>query len=174
MQVLFTNRTILTEDLYKKGIKENYKASHKLLRAFSTAYAIVMFFIGYLFLANFDFIVAIPFLLMSFAVFFWNFVGYKMAAKKSFKQFAKLHGSHYEVEMEYRFYEDHIEQETSKTELSVNYADISTIDFMRGMILIVFDKSVIIIDRNTMDDEHMKEFRELFEKNNVKTRNFDK
>lgn len=146
MEILFRNKTILTEDMYKSGVVGNYKLSHKLLRAMSTAYAIVLFFIGYAFLHVLDLVLAIPFILFAAAIFLWNGFGYKYAAKKSFKEFARMHNSHYEVEMDYCFYEDRIEQETTKTQGNISYDKISIVNVFNGMMVIVFNKQAAILD----------------------------
>ena len=166
MEPKFINRTNLTLDMYTRGIVANYKVSHLFLRAFSTAYAIIMLvvaFAGFLYL---DWVICIPFLILGLSIIFWNIWGYKLGTKKSFLKFANLHGSHYQVETEYRFYEDRLEQETSKTELTVMYKDFDRVYVFDDIILILFDKKVIIMDKLSFIDEsydNMVKF--LYDKN---------
>ncbi len=173
MEPLYINRTKLTYDMYKKGIIGNYKASHKLLRAFSMAYAIILLFFSYAFSLDLNLTVCIPFFLFAFAIIFWNCVGYRIGAKQSFMKFAKLHHSHYFIEMEYRFYEDRIEQETSKTELTVMYDKISIIYDMIDILVIVFNKQVIIVDKTSFEAKGELEcLLELFRSRSIKIKEY--
>lgn len=54
--------------------------------------------------------------------------------------------------MEYRFYEDRLEQETSKTELTVMYKDFDVVYIMKNSMIIIFNKKVIVMDRNSFVD----------------------
>lgn len=152
MKPRYLNRTNLTLDMYSEGIISSYKTSHKMLRVISTAYAIIMLFIAFAGFLYFDWIICIPFLVLGLAIIFWNIWGYKWGTKKSFMKFAKLHSSHYQVEMEYRFYEDRLEQETSKTELTVMYKDFDVVYIMENSMIIIFNKKVIVMDRNSFVD----------------------
>lgn len=153
MEPLYLNRTKLTYDLFKKGIVGNYKASHKILRVLSMAYAIILIFWAYVFSLDMNLTVCIPFFVFGFAIIFWNFFGFRLGTKKNFLKFAKLHQSHYFVEMEYRFFDEKIEQETTKTELTVFYNTISIIYEMDDILVIVFNKQVIIIDKMSFEAE---------------------
>lgn len=169
MGPLYINKTKLTYDMYKKGIIGNYKASHILLRAFSTAYALILLFFSYVFSMDLNWTICIPFFIFGFIILFWNAIGYRMGTKRSFLKFAKLHQSHYYVEMEYRFYEDRIEQETSKTELTVRYDSISIVHDMLDILVIVFNKQVIIMDKAAFEeDRELDLLLELFKSRNIK------
>lgn len=170
MEPRFLNRTSLTLDMYKRGIVANYKISHKVLRAFSTAYAITMLVIAFAGFLYFDWLICIPFLILGAVILFWNGWGYKLGTKKSFMKFAKLHGSHYQVEMEYRFYEDRLEQETSKTELAVMYKDLEMIYVLDDMLLILFDKKVIIVDKMSFVDESIDSVVQFLKEKGIKIR----
>ena len=172
MGPLYINKTRLTYDMYKKGIIGNYKASHLLLRVFSTAYALILLFFSYVFSIDFNWTICIPFFIFAFVILFWNAAGYRIGTKKSFLKFAKLHQSHYYVDMEYRFYEDRIEQETSKTELTVRYDDISIVHNMEDILVIVFNKQVIIVDKKAFEAEgELERLLELFKSRNIKIKN---
>ena len=110
MQPVFENKTVLTEDLYMSGIKEYYKIGHRFSRSLAVAYAVVMLGFAGIFLYDLNIVLGIPFLLASVLILFWQFKGYLISAKKSFKSFAVLHQSHYEVDMEYIFYDKRLEQ----------------------------------------------------------------
>lgn len=153
MEPKFINKTNLTLDMYTRGIVANYKTSHLILRAFSTAYAIIMLIIAFAGFLYLDWIICIPFLILGLIIIFWNVWGYKLGTKKSFMKFANLHGSHYQVEIEYRFYEDRLEQETSKTHLAVMYKDFDRVYLFDDIILILFNKKVIVIDKLSFVDE---------------------
>ena len=74
--------------------------------------------------------------------------------------------------MEYRFYEDRIEQETSKTELTVRYDDISIVHNMEDILVIVFNKQVIIVDKKAFEAEgELERLLELFKSRNIKIKN---
>lgn len=173
MGPLYINKTRLTYDMYKKGIIGNYKASHFLLRAFSTAYAIILLFFSYVFAIDLNWTVCIPFFLFGAVILFWNGAGYRLGTKQSFLKFAGLHQSHYYVDMEYRFYDDRIEQETSKTELTVSYGDISIVHDMEDILVIVFNKQVIIADKSAFEAEgELERLLELFKSRNIKIRKY--
>lgn len=168
MKPVFENKTVLTEDLYMSGIKEYYKIGHRFSRSLAVAYAVVMLGFAGIFLYDLNIVLGIPFLLASVLILFWQFKGYLISAKKSFKNFAVLHQSHYEVDMEYRFYEKRLEQETEKTELGVEYKNISHVYNFPNVLLFVYDKSVIIMDKQGFVRGSAEEVEELMRQNNVK------
>lgn len=173
MEPLYVNKTKLTYDMYKRGIVGNYKASHKLLRAFSTAYAIVLLFFSYIFFLDLNLTICIPFFIFAALILFWNSMGYRLGTKQSFLKFAKLHQSHYFIEMEYRFYSDRIEQETSKTELTVRYDKISTVYDMCDILVIVYNKQIIIVDKGAFEAEgELVCLLELFRNHNIKVKEY--
>lgn len=146
MQPIFENKTVLTEDLYIRGVKEYYNKGHRISRTFGLAYAVVMAFCGMLLLYDLNFLLGIPFVLVAGLLLFWHFKGYLISAKKSFKKLVLLHNSHYQVEMEFRFYEKRLEQETEKTELTVEYKNINRMYICQGMVLFVCDRNIIVLD----------------------------
>lgn len=152
MEPRFKNNTVLTADLYRKGIIGSFQKKHRIIRAISIAYAVLMLYIAYIFLLYFDFTVCIPFFIFGIVIILWNWFGYRIGTKKSFMKFAELHGSHYQVDMEIRFYEDHLEQETTMTELAVMYKDVDMVYDMNDILLIIYQKQVIIVDKNTFID----------------------
>jgi hypothetical protein len=168
MKPKFLNKTNLTLDMYKRGVVANYKIVHRFLRAFSTAYAIIMLTIAVSAFLYFDWVVCIPFLILGAGIIYWNGWGYKLGTKKSFMKFAKLHSSHYQVEMEYRFYEDRLEQETSKTELTVLYKDFDRVYVLDDIILITFDKKLIIMDKKSFVDENSDNVIEFMKEKDIK------
>ena len=85
-------------------------------------------------------------------------------------RFAKIHGSHYQVDMEYRFYDDRIEQETAKTELAVMYKDFSVVCDMEEMLVIIFNKQVIIIDKSAFIDCNYEDVVKFLKERNVKVK----
>lgn len=170
MEPRFINRTNLTLDMYKRGVVASYKMSHRILRAFSTAYAIIMLMIAFAGFLYFDWTICIPFFIFGGAIVFWNIWGFKIGTKKSFIKFANLHSSHYQVEMEYRFYEDRLEQETSKTEMTVMYKDFDIIYVLEDMLLILFDKKVIIADKMSFVDESYDNVVKFLQEKAIKTR----
>lgn len=173
MGALYINRTRLTLDMYEEGITKNYKASNKVLRAFATAYAILLLFVGYVCLMNWNFTVAIPLMLFGGFTLYWFYFGYRRRAKKSFMDFAKLHDSHYYVDMEYRFYKDHIEQETEKTILSVPYEDITSICDLVNTMVIVFKKQVIVLEKSAFEIEgELELLMKMFKERNIKIREY--
>ena len=70
--------------------------------------------------------------------------------------------------MEYRFYEKRLEQETEKTELGVEYKNISHVYNFPDVLLFVYDKSVIIMDKQGFVRGSAEEVEELMRQNNVK------
>ncbi len=168
MDMKFKNITTLNLDIYMEGIKESYRLTHRISRAFSYAYAIIMLVIACAFFLSADRLIGVFFLLFFLVIFFWNLVGYRLGTKGSFLDFAKLHGSHYQVEMEYRFYEDRLEQETDKTELTVLYNKIDVVYVTDKLILIIFDKKVIIIDKLSFIDCKYQDVIKFIQQNNVK------
>lgn len=168
MKPRYVNKTNLTLDMYSQGIISSYKASHKLLRVISAAYAIIMLFIAFAGFLYFDWIICIPFLVLGLAIIFWNIWGYKLGTKKSFMKFAKLHSSHYQVEMEYRFFEDRLEQETSKTELSVMYNDFDIVYELDEILIIIFNKKVIVMDKNSFVDADSTNVIEFLKEKSIK------
>lgn len=151
MESIYRNKTILTLDMYREGISSSYKSSHKILRAVSFAYAIIMIFIAYVFL-YLDWIFAGIFFVLAVVILFWDFFGYKIGTKKSFINFAKLHESHYQVLMEYDFCEEGLKQETSKTELFVRYDEFDIVYDTGTLMIVIFSKKVIIIDKLSFVD----------------------
>lgn len=173
MEPLFINRTKLTYDMYKKGIVGSYKASHKILRAFSTAYAIILLFFSYIFLMDMNLTICIPFFIFAALILLWNGVGYRLGTKQSFMKFAELHQSHYFVEMEYRFYDNRVEQETSKTELTVLYDKISVLYDLYDILVIVFNKQVIVVDKGAFEAEgEPNRILDFFKSHNIKTKKY--
>lgn len=168
MKPRYVNKTNLTLDMYSQGIISSYKASHKLLRIISAAYAIIMLFIAFAGFLYFDWIICIPFLALGLAIIFWNIWGYKLGTKKSFMKFAKLHSSHYQVEMEYRFYEDRLEQETSKTELAVMYNEFDIVYELDKILIIIFNKKVIVMDKNSFVDADSTSVIEFLKEKSIK------
>ncbi len=168
MEPQFINNTNLTMDIYKQGITSSYKKSHKFLRAMSTAYAIILLFIAFAAFLYFNWIVCVPFFVLGLAIVFWNIWGYKLGTARSFMKFANLHSSHYQVEVEYRFYEDRLEQETSKTELAVMYEDFDVVYDMKELMVIIFNKKVIIIDKSSFVDVEYENVIEFLKKKNIK------
>ncbi len=173
MQPLYTNRTKLTYDMYKEGIIGNYKASHKILRAVSTAYALILLFFSYIFLLDMNLTICIPFFIFAALILFWNLIGYRLGTKQSFMKFAELHQSHYFIEMEYRFYDDRMEQETSKTELTVLYNNVSVIYNLFDILVIVFNKQVIIVDKGAFETEgELERILDFFRGHNIKIKKY--
>ena len=146
MEPLFRNNTKLTLDKYKNGVAENFRLSHRFSRAISTAYAIILLFLAFAVFWYIDLVIFAILVFVAGVTLFYFFYGYKIGTKKSFMKFAALHGSHYQVDMEYRFYEERLEQETDKTELAVMYKDIDCVRRTDDIILIVFDKQLILMD----------------------------
>lgn len=168
MQPIFENKTCLNEDMYIKGIKEYYKIGHRLSGIMAVAYAVVLMGFSALFLYDLNFIMGISFLLLGILILFWQFKGNTIFSKKSFRQFALMHNSHYQVEMDFRFYESHMEQETEKTELAVEYKNISDLYDFEDILLIVYDKKVIMMDKGSFVKGTADEIRELLKQNDVK------
>ncbi|MDE5780396.1 MAG: hypothetical protein K2I03_02815 [Lachnospiraceae bacterium] len=171
MQPIFENKTCLTEDLYLNGIKEYYKIGHKMSRVLTAAYAIVLLGCAAMFLYDLNFILGIPFLVIGVLLIFWQIKGYLITSKKSFHQFALMHQSHYEVDMDFRFYEGHMEQETEKTELAVEYKRISHLYNFPDVLLVVYDKKVIMMDKGSFIKGSTDEILGLMEQNKVKIHN---
>ena len=153
MEPSYKNRTNLTLDMYRNGVIAGYKSSHKFVRVISTAYAIVMLIMAVAFFLSLEFMVSGVFALLGGLILIWNIWGYRMGTKKSFMDFARLHDSHYQVDMEFRFYEERLEQETTKTEMAVMYKDIDVIYNTDEYFLIVFDKKLIIVEKSKFVDE---------------------
>lgn len=174
MKEKFKNRTTLTLDMYMKGIRESYRLTNRIRRALSYAYAVIMLIIACAFFLSGDPLVGGLFVLFSSVIVFWNLAGYRIGTKGSFISFAKLHGSHYQVEMEYRFYEDHLEQETEKTELSVPYEKIDRIYVSDDLLIILFDKKVIMLDKRSFIDCKVKDVIKFIQKKEVKVTNIRK
>lgn len=169
MEPIFRNNTKLTFDLYKDGVTESFNSTHRILRAVSIAYAVIMMAGAYL-LFIYNAVFAILFFVLGAGILFWTFWGYKMGSKISFMRFAKLHGSHYQVDMEYRFYEDRIEQETSKTELVVMYKDFDIVGDMIDKLVIIFNKQVIVIDNSAFIDCNYEDVVKFLKEKNVKVK----
>jgi hypothetical protein len=70
--------------------------------------------------------------------------------------------------MEYRFYEDRLEQETSKTELTVLYKDFDRVYVLDDIILITFDKKLIIMDKKSFVDENSDNVIEFMKEKDIK------
>lgn len=168
MKPIFKNNTTLTLDMYREGIIASYKASHRLLRAMSFAYAIILIVIAYAFFLFMDWALAGIFLFFGVAIVLWNVAGYKLGTKSSFLKFSKLHGSHYQVEMEYRFFEERLEQETSKTELAVKYDEFDIVYEMEKVLIIIFNKKVIIMDKSAFIDCTSSDVIKFIKEKNVK------
>ncbi len=168
MQPIFENKTVLTEDLYIRGVKEYYRKGHRLSRAFGFAYALLMAFFGMLMLYDLNFLLGIPFVAVAGLLLFWHFKGYLMSAKKSFKKLALLHNSHYQVEMEFRFYESRLEQETEKTELTVGYNKINKMYICQDFIMLICDRSIMVLDAGGFTKGSVSDVRELLKQNHVK------
>lgn len=168
MKPIFKNNTTLTLDMYREGIMASYKASHKLLRAMSFAYAIILLAIAYAFFLYMDWAISGVFLVFGVAIILWNIMGYKLGTKSSFLKFAELHGSHYQVEMEYRFYEERLEQETSKTELAVKYDDFDVVYVMEKILIIIFNKKVIMMDKDAFIDCNSEDVIKFVKDKNIK------
>lgn len=168
MQPIIENKTVLTEDLYMSGIKQYYKIGHRFSRYMAIAYAVVILGFAAFFLYDLNFLLGIPFLLISIFILFVEFRGYGIFLKKSFKKFAILHHSHYEVEITFRFYDKRLEQETDRTELGVEYKSISRAYDFPDVILLVYGKSVIIMDRDGFVVGSASQAKELMKNNGVK------
>lgn len=168
MEPIFKNKTNLTLDMYKDGIIKEYKLSHRFVRIISTAYAIVMLIMAVAFFLDLQFMVSFIFVILGAVVLIWNIWGYRWGTKSSFMKFARLHGSHYQVEMEFRFFNDRLEQETSKTELTVMYKNISIIYDTEDKLLIVFDKKLIIADKQQFVDESAENVIEFLKEKGIK------
>lgn len=168
MNALFTNTTKLTEDMCQTGIVKYYKATHKFLRAISTAYALIMLYISYAFFLTLDLTVAIPFLIFGIVILFWNYAGYSFTANKSFKKFVVMHNSHYYVIMTYRFYEDRFEQETTKTKMTILYKDFSEVYNMEKMLLFIYNKQVIIMDKTSFEPGILEQVLNFIKSKNIK------
>lgn len=168
MRPIFKNNTTLTLDMYREGIIASYKASHKWLRAMSFAYAIILFIIAYAFFLFMDWMLGGIFLFFGAAIILWNMAGYKLGTKSSFIKFAELHDSHYQVEMEYRFYEERLEQETSKTELAVKYSDFDVMYEMDNILIIIFNKKVIIMDKTAFVYVSVEDVIKFLKEKNIK------
>lgn len=173
MEPIYINKTKLTYDMYKRGIVEVYRTEHMLMRAMSWTYAIVLLGFAYMFLIYPNIELAFISALLGVVIIFWNTVGFRMGTKQSFMKFAGMHQSHYSVDMEYRFYEDKLEQETEKTELTLFYNKISKIYDFVDIVVIVYDKQMIIIDKMTFaSEEEWNGLVELFKKNEIKLKGF--
>ncbi|MBQ3584711.1 MAG: YcxB family protein [Lachnospiraceae bacterium] len=170
MKSIFKNNTCLTMDMYREGIIANYKSSHKLLRAMSFAYAIILFIIAYAFFLFMDWTLGSVFLVLGIAIILWNLAGYKLGTKSSFLKFAELHGSHYQVDMEYRFYEERLEQETTKTELAVPYSDFDLVYEMEKILIFTFQKKVIIMDKSAFVDCNCEDVIKFIQNKNIKVK----
>lgn len=168
MRPIFKNNTTLTLDMYREGITASYKAGHRWLRGMSFAYAIILFIIAYAFFLYMDWTLAGIFLFFGSAIILWNFAGYKIGTKSSFLKFSELHNSHYQVEMEYRFYEERLEQETSKTELAVSYDDFDVVYEMDKLLLFIFKKKVIIMDKAAFVDDNAADVVKFMKEKQVK------
>lgn len=171
MQPIFENKTCLTEDLYLNGIKEYYKIGHRMSRVLTAAYAVVLLGCAAMFLYDLNFVLGIPFFAIGVLLIFWQIKGYLITSKKSFHQFALMHQSHYEVDMDFRFYEGHMEQETEKTELAVEYKRISHLYNFPDVLLVVYDKKVIMMDKDSFIKGSTDEILGLMEQNKVKIHN---
>ena len=169
MEPIFKNSTKLTFDLYKDGVTESFNSTHRILRAVSIAYAIIMIVGAYL-LFIYNALFSVLFFILGVGILFWTFFGYKFSSKISFMRFAKLHGSHYQVDMEYRFYEDRIEQETSKTELAVMYKDFDIVGDAIDKLVIIFNKQVIVIDNSAFIDCNYEDVVKFLKEKKVKVK----
>lgn len=170
MQPLFQNRTKLTEDLYIDAIKQYYSTGHRLSRVLAVAYSIILLWCAVMLIGDMNLIVGIPFVLFAIGILLWQFKGYIVTSKRSFKQFAKLHRSHYQIDMDYRFYEDRLEQETEKTELTVMYKDISAAYRFIDEMVLVYKNSVIVMDNNAFVKGDIEAVVELLKQKNVKVK----
>lgn len=168
MQPLFQNKTRLTEDLYIGAIKKYYSVGHRISRTISLAYAIILLWCSAMLLSDINLIVGIPFAILAAVILVWQFKGYLVSSKRSFKQFAKLHKSHYQIDMDYRFYEERMEQETERTELTVMYKDISKVYSFAEEMVIVLKTSLIVIDNKAFTKGSAEAVEELLRQKNVK------
>lgn len=168
MQPLFQNRTKLTEDLYTSAIKKYYSVGHRISRVLAVSYSIILLWCAYMLIMDMNLVVGIPFVLFAIGILFWQFRGYVVTSKRSFKQFAKLHKSHYQIDMDYRFYEERLEQETEKTELTVMYKDISKVYRFMDELVLVYNNTVIIMDNGAFVKGDVEAVVELLRQNNIK------
>lgn len=168
MDAKYENVTNLTLDMYMQGIKESYLQRNKIGRAISYAYAIIMMVIACAFFLSGEVALGGFFLVCGVIIFFWNLRGYRLGTKGSFLEFARLHGSHYQVEMTYRFYEDRLEQETDKTELTVPYDRIKVVYETTKCMIFFFDRKVIIMDKLSFIDCEYENVIEFIQEKNVK------
>lgn len=169
MQPRFRNNTKLTLDLFKYGVSESFKASHKLLRAISISYGFIMIFAACV-LLDYDTIFATLFFVLGFGIIFWTLAGYKIGTKRSFMNFAKLHNSHYQIDMEFRFYDDRLEQETEKTELTVMYKDISDVCDLDEILIFNYKKQVIILEKSAFIDCNYEDVIKFLKERKIKVR----
>ncbi len=170
MEDIYKNHTKLTLDMYREGISDSYKASHRLLRALSFAYAIIMLLFAYVFFNFFWLLASLIFLLLGVIIIFWNVAGYKLGTKKSFLRFAALHSSHYQVEIDYYFRQEGLMQETAKTELFVKYGDMDIVYDTDNLILIVYNKKVIIVDKCSFIDGYDDDVLKFIQDKGVRVR----
>lgn len=168
MQPIFENKTCLTEDLYLNGIKEYYKIGHRMSRVLAVAYSIILIGCAAMFLYDLNFVLGLPFLLLGIFILFWQFKGYLISSKKSFRKFTLMHQSHYEVDMDFRFYEGHMEQETEKTELAVEYKRISDLYEFSDVLLLVYEKKVIMMEKSSFIKGSVEEILALMKQHHVK------
>lgn len=171
MEPIFVNRTNLTLDMYKNGVVAGYKSSHGFVRILSTAYAIVMFLMAVAFFFSLEFIISGVFFLFGLIILIWNIWGYRIGTKRSFMDFARLHDSHYQVGMEFRFYDERLEQETSKTEMAVMYKNIDVIYNTDEYFLVMFDKKLIIMDKSKFVDETSENVIKFLKEKGIKVSN---
>lgn len=169
MEPKFKNNTKLTLDLYKYGVSESFKASHRLLRALSLAYGVVMILVACKML-DYNTVFCILFLLLGVGILFWTLIGYKLGTKRSFMNFAKLHNSHYQIDMEFRFFDDRLEQETAKTELTVMYKDFSEICDLDDILVFMYKKQVIIMEKSAFIDCNYEDVIKFLKEKKIKVR----
>lgn len=169
MEPNFRNNTKLTLDLYKYGITESFNASHRLLRAISLAYGVIMILVA-LKMLDYNTVFCILFLLLGIGVLFFTLGGYRLGTKRSFLNFAKMHGSHYQVDMEFRFYEDRLEQETKKTELTVMYKDFKEVCNLEDVLVFLYNKHVIIMEKSAFIDCDYEDVIKFLKEKNVRIR----
>lgn len=167
MEAICINRTRLTYDMYRQGVVNYYKSRHMVLRAVSYAYGAAMLVLAYFSFLYLELALSLLFLGIAGAVFFWNLVGYRMGTKNSFMKFAGLHQSHYCVELEYRFFKDRLEQETEKTALTVFYNKIEEVCDFVDILVIVFDKQLIVVDKMAFPKEGWTKLQQVLAENHI-------
>jgi len=155
---IFENKTIITKEVINELSEENYKECNKKYRSFVLLmFLISAFFTVINFITNGVYLVSVCMFLSTVFFLFMFFKGYTLKLKESYKNFKGVYGE--SVEITLNFYDEKIDIITFRSNLTLEYSQITKVLETENLFSLMIEKQNIIFSKNGFINGDIDKFK---------------